>query len=436
MISDDLGQEYKTMSLSLDRIKNFLSARNIEYKKLKYIHIAGTNGKGSTAKMLSEILKDCGYKTGLYTSPHLIKINERIQINSKHISDKDLNFIKKKYGKDFEKYKLTYFEEITAIAFIYFVKKKADIVVLETGLGGRYDATNIITPLVSVITSIGLDHTEVLGNTLKKIAFEKAGIIKENVPSVCGKIPQEAMKEIVRVAKDNNSQVFAFGKDFYAELIRYEQKKNFQCITYNVQCIMYNKRQEQQKKGRFELSLLGNAQIYNAAVVLKTCELLKNKLKKIDFNTIKKTLKNIKWPARFDTRKVKIKNKKCSLIIDGGHNEQAVENFLDLYKKSPFYKKENKLCFAIMREKNYKKVIEKVSEEFKYINLIKLDNSRAVNPKVLKKEFSKYINGKNINIYDNISEMFENVKNNETIIILGSFFLAGKVIKFVEDNLL
>ncbi len=421
MISSDLGQEYKTMSLGLDRIRNFLSDNNIGYKKLKYIHIAGTNGKGSTAKMLATIFENCGYKTGLYTSPHLIKINERIQIDGKYISDKDLSFIEKKYDKAFDKYGLTYFERITAIAFAYFVKNKTDIVVLETGLGGRYDATNIITPLTSVITSIGLDHTEILGKTLKQIAFEKAGIIKENIPVVCGNIPEKALKEICKIAKNKNSQTFLFGKDFNAEFLKYNRNKNSQYVMYN-------------SKTKFEVSLLGKSQVYNVAVVLKTCELLKEKLKNINFNVVKKSLKNIYWPARFDVRKLKIKNKNFSLIIDGGHNEQAVENFLNLYKESPFYKKDGKLCFAIMREKNYKKVIKMLSHNFKNINLIELNNSRAVDTKISEKEFLKYTNKENIRIYDNINDFIDDINDNENVVVLGSFFLAGEVIKFIENK--
>lgn len=423
MISSDLGQEYKTMSLGLDRIKNFLSDQNIEYDRLKYIHIAGTNGKGSTAKMLSTILENCGYKTGLYTSPHLVKINERIQINSEYISDKELKSIEKKYDKDFKKYRLTYFERITAIAFIYFVKKKTDVVILETGLGGRYDATNVVTPLVSVITSIGLDHTEILGKTLQKIAFEKAGIIKKSVPVVCGNIPASALKEIYKVARKNSSDVFVFGRDFDAKLIGYS--KLFNCSTVQ----LFNLQTDFLK-----ISLLGQSQVVNSAVVLKVCELLKEKLNKISFNIVKKSLKNIKWPARFDIKKIKIKNRKYSFIIDGGHNVQAVENFLELYKRSPFYKNKNKLCFAIMQEKNYKKVIKMIACEFKNISLVKLDNSRVVDTKVLKKEFSKYIDNKNIHICDDISKVFDDVKNGETVVCLGSFFLAGQFIKYIEET--
>lgn len=421
MISSDLGQEYKTMSLSLTRIKNFLSDQSIGYEKLKYIHIAGTNGKGSTAKMLATILENCGYKTGLYTSPHLIKLNERIQVNSEYINNRYLKLIEKKYDKDFEKYKLTYFEKITAIAFIYFVKKKTDIVVLETGLGGRYDATNIITPLISIITSIGLDHTEVLGKTLKEIAFEKAGIIKKNVPVVCGNIPKSAFREIYKVAKEKNSRVYAFDRDFRAKLTEYN--KLFNCSTIQ----LFNLQMKFVKLG-----LLGQAQAYNVATVIKTCEILKENLDKIDFKIVKKSLKNIKWPARFDIRKININNKKCSFIIDGGHNVQAVENFLNLYKLSPFYKKENKLCFAVMREKDYKKVIKMISCYFRNINLMKLDNSRAVDTKILKKEFSKYIGNDKIRICNEVSELFDDIKNNEITVVLGSFFLAGKILKYIK----
>lgn len=424
MISVEAGKEYKTMLLGLDRITKFLFDLNIDYNKLKYIHIAGTNGKGSTAKTLSDILISSGYKTGLYTSPHLIKINERIQINSLPITDRQLISLDKKYADISKKYKLTYFEYITALAFIYFVKNKVDIVVLETGLGGRFDATNIVTPLISVITSIDFDHTEVLGNTIKKIAFEKAGIIKENVPVVCGKMQNNAVTEIKKVAKKKNAPIYRFDKDFSARNISYNWKQFTQKIKY---CGL-------NKNLTLDYSLLGNSQIYNLATVLCVCELLQQVLNKIKFNNIKKVCKNIKWNARFDIRKVKINNKKCSFVIDGAHNIQAVENFLTLYKKSPFYKKKTKLLFAVMQEKDFKTVIKKVATNFSDISLLKVNNSRAVDTNILKKEFSKYIDTKNIYIYDTEKDFFDNIKNNDVYICLGSFYLAGTILKFTEET--
>ncbi|MCR4663112.1 MAG: hypothetical protein K5622_04410 [Endomicrobiaceae bacterium] len=422
MISIESGKEYKTMLLGLDRIKNFLSAINISYDKLKYIHIAGTNGKGSTAKTISEILIKSGYKTGLYTSPHLIKINERIQINSLPVSDKKLKFLDKKYSVISKKYELTYFEYITALAFIYFVDNKVDIAVLETGLGGRFDATNIVTPLISVITSIDFDHTEVLGNTIKKIAFEKAGIIKDNVPVVCGNIKSSALTEIKKVAKKKKSPLYCFNKDFFAESISYNWKQLTQKIKY---CGL-------NKNLIINFSLLGKSQVYNLATVLCICEILKKTLTKIKFSVIKTVCKNIKWPARFELKKINGNN--CSFIIDGAHNIQAIENFLSLYKESPFYKKETKLLFAVMQEKDFKTVIKKVAKNFSDISLLKVNNSRAVNIKVLKKEFSKYIDKKNIYTYDTEKQFFANIKNNDVYICLGSFYLAGTILNFVEET--
>jgi len=424
MISVEAGKEYKTMLLGLDRITKFLFDLNIDYNKLKYIHIAGTNGKGSTAKTISEILISSGYKTGLYTSPHLIKINERIQINSLPITDRQLTSLDKKYADISKKYKLTYFEYITALAFIYFVKSKVDIVVLETGLGGRFDATNIVTPLVSVITSIDFDHTEILGSTIKKIAFEKAGIIKDTVPVVCGNIKSHAVTEIKKVAKKKKATIYILNKDFSAKNISYNWKQFTQKIKY---CGL-------NKNLTTDFGLLGNSQIYNLATVLCVCEILSKLSLKINFKAIKSVCKNIKWAARFDIRKVKINNKKCSFIIDGAHNIQAIENFLSLYKKSPFYKKETKLLFAVMQEKDFKNVIKKVAKNFSNVSLLKINNSRAADINILKKEFSKYIDKKNICTYDTEKEFFGNIKNNDVCICLGSFYLAGTILKFIEET--
>lgn len=424
MISVESGKEYKTMVLGLDRIKKFLSDIGTEYNRIKYIHIAGTNGKGSTAKTISEILINSGYKTGLYTSPHLIKINERIQINSLPITDKQLKSLDKKYSDISKRYKLTYFEYITALAFIYFVKNKVDIVVLETGLGGRLDATNIVTPLLSVITSIDFDHTEILGNSLKKISVEKAGIIKKNVPVICGNINNSALSVIKKVAKEKNAKIFVYNKDFKARHKSYNWKKLTQEINY---CGLNNNLE-------INFSLLGNSQVYNLAMAVCACEVLKRDLPKIKFSVIKKVCKNIKWPARFDCRKYKINGKKCSFVIDGAHNIQAIENFVSVYKKSPFYKKKTKLLFAVMQEKDVKAVIKKLSKVFDTVSLLKVENSRAADIKDLQKEFSKYIDNGNIFTFDTAKQFFENIKNNDVYICLGSFYLAGTILNFIEET--
>ena len=177
------------IELGLERITKVLNAFENPHKKIKCIHIAGTNGKGSVCIMLSNILTNAGYKTGLYTSPHILKYDERIKINNIDISDEDLNNLTKIVlnKADEEDVYLTEFEILTVCAFLYFAKNNADIAILETGLGGRLDATNVVQPVLSIITSIDMDHTERLGDSIEKIAYEKAGIIKPNAPVVISK---------------------------------------------------------------------------------------------------------------------------------------------------------------------------------------------------------------------------------------------------------
>lgn len=423
MIFSSKFNEYKQINLGLDRIKSVLYQASIEYNKIKYIHIAGTNGKGTTAKLLSDIFISSGYKTGLYISPHLIKINERIKINSKDISDNTLKEIKRKYYYLFKKHNLTYFEQITAIAFIYFCEQKVDICILETGLGGRFDATNIINPLVSIITTVALDHTEILGNTISKIAFEKAGIIKQNVPVVCGNMPNAALKQILTVAKNKSSKTYIFNKDFYAKNLNYDWGKYTQTVFYKGIRLSSN----------FVYSLLGQSQIYNFAVVLCVFEILKEKFKNLKLNKIKKIFETVKFEARFDIRDFSCNGKKIKLIIDGAHNIQAINNFLQLYKQSPLKNKKQNVIFAVMEEKNYKNIIKKIASIANKVYLVNIDNERAVKQDILFEYFAKYIRKENI-IKGSIKNCFKKLKNNETVLCIGSFFLAGNIIKFIEDN--
>ncbi|MCK5761238.1 MAG: bifunctional folylpolyglutamate synthase/dihydrofolate synthase, partial [Candidatus Delongbacteria bacterium] len=172
------------MKLGLENIENLLKHGNIDIEKLKTVHVAGTNGKGSTSNMISQVLTENGYKTGLFTSPHLVSFNERIRINGEMISDENLSGLIHDIKGGIEKYNCTFFEASTAIAFKYFIEKNVDIAIIEVGLGGRLDSTNVITPIVSVITGIDFDHTAHLGNSIVEIAREKAGIIKEGIPVV------------------------------------------------------------------------------------------------------------------------------------------------------------------------------------------------------------------------------------------------------------
>lgn len=291
----------------LGRTQKLLSLMGDPHKKLKYIHIAGTNGKGSTAAMTASILRKAGYKTGLYTSPYIYRFNERMQIDGEQISDEELAQITawiKPLAQSMEE-SPTEFELVSCIAFEYFMRNGCDIVVLEVGMGGALDSTNVIpTPEVAVITNIGLDHTDVLGKTVEEIAETKAGIIKEGGSAVVyrGTPGVEAVFEKVCAER----HVSLKKADFESlKLLRHGlEGQVFDCGS----------------RKALELPLLGDHQLHNAAVVLGVMDTLIEKGWKITEENIRTGLRDVSWPGRFD-----IMRRKPLFIIDGGHNPQCIE---------------------------------------------------------------------------------------------------------------
>jgi dihydrofolate synthase/folylpolyglutamate synthase len=285
--------------------------------KFKSIHIAGTNGKGSTSHMLAAILQQAGYKTGLYTSPHLKDFRERIKINGEMISHEFVVDFVERTKTISEEIKPSFFELTVAMAFDYFEKEKIDVAVIETGLGGRLDSTNIITPILSIITNIGYDHTDLLGNTLEKIAFEKAGIIKPGVPVVIGEYLPETKKVFIEKAKQCNSPIY-FAQDEYAvSNINY----SMQLLSCDVTSTEHNITET------FELDLNGLYQTKNIRTVLCAEGLLMQlgfNLKNADE---KQALKNVKkltgLYGRWD-----VISSNPTIVLDVAHNEDGVKQLL------------------------------------------------------------------------------------------------------------
>ena len=233
-------------------------------KKFKSIHIAGTNGKGSTSHMLAAILQKAGYKTGLYTSPHLKDFRERIRLNGQMISEQEVTEFVSKYKNEVLKIGCSFFEWSVGLAFDFFAKQKVDIAVIETGLGGRLDSTNVITPVLSVITNISYDHMDMLGDTLEKIAREKAGIIKTNVPVVIGETTDETKNVFIQKAGEMNAPVFFADQEMKAE----EVKGNINSVTYKIQPL------RNRASSEITLDLIGPYQSKNIVTVLKSIEVL------------------------------------------------------------------------------------------------------------------------------------------------------------------
>lgn len=316
----------------LDNMKALLSALGNPQNGLEFIHVAGTNGKGSVTCMLSNILKCSGFKVGMNTSPYIESFNERLQIDNVPIESEKLvrytNIVAeavKKLNKD-GIYPIE-FEIITAIGFLYFRDEKCDYVILECGLGGRFDATNVIeNPQISVICSLGLDHTEILGDTIEKIAFEKAGIIKDNCPvAVYSEIASSAYDVIEKRAKDCSSPL-------------YRADSSYEILSCSSDGTVFT------LGGReYKISLLGEHQVKNAALAICAAENLKNS---VSYEAIQAGISSARWKCRFE--------KIGSFIIDGAHNFEGISSFVksvETYIESP----ENVFVTGMLNDKNFEK---------------------------------------------------------------------------------
>ncbi|QER42097.1 bifunctional folylpolyglutamate synthase/dihydrofolate synthase [Thermodesulfobacterium sp. TA1] len=322
----------------LTRITKVLARLGNPQKKLKIIHVAGTNGKGSTSAILAELLKHQGFKVGLYTSPHLFKLNERFKVNGQDIPDEILESLIKEVKEKSQDLNLTFFEVTTAVAFLYFFQEKVDFAVIECGMGGRLDATNVIFPKVSIITNVGLEHTKYLGDTLEKIAYEKAGIIKRGVPCVLGNIKPQALPVFLQRLSQVKAQGYFLNKDFRVI-------KNKQLWDYHG---------EKTFKNMF-LNLLGDYQGENLGCALKTLEILENnKFLSIDEKAVRKALKQVRWKGRYE--KIKVKTKE--FLIDVAHNLDGVEALVkDLIAKEG-YKKRFLLILGVTNEDGQKPYLD------------------------------------------------------------------------------
>ncbi|MBQ9244659.1 bifunctional folylpolyglutamate synthase/dihydrofolate synthase [bacterium] len=383
------------INLGLERIEAILNLLGNPQNNIKIIHIAGTNGKGSVAATLSNILKCSGYKTGLYTSPHLVEYTERIKINNTDIDKNEFTQYLNKicHLADNNRIELTEFEILTAIAYKYFSDNNVDFAIMETGMGGRYDATNVCkNPILSIITSISLDHTDRLGNTIEKIAYEKAGIIKQNCPVVIAK-DNQGFKVIENVAKTNNSPLFITEKDIE--------------ITKQRIAIINGK--------EYDFPLIGLYQKKNLALVMTAVDFLIKKGYKIN---IKEGLSTVKWAARLEFIPEK------NILIDGAHNPDAAQ---ELKKSLDYYfNDEPKLyIYSTINTKDYKTVAKILFKPDDEIYFYEFNHKNAVKYEEYKNNVSwlKNIKKLDINDFDKI------IQSKKLKIITGSLYMIGEIYK-------
>ena len=360
--------------------------------KFKSIHVAGTNGKGSTSSMLASILQKAGYKVGLYTSPHLKDFRERIRINGEMISEDFVVDFVAQNKSFFEANQLSFFEMTVGLAFDYFAKEQVDVAVIEVGMGGRLDSTNVITPLVSVITNIGFDHTQFLGDTLPKIAAEKAGIIKSNIPVVIGEYSEEIKPVFVAKAKYENASIY-FAQDNPE-------------VTY-------------------ECALLGDYQVHNKKTVLQAIELLQSQFN-IEEKHVKLGLKNVIQNTGLLGRWQILKQKPFT-VCDTAHNSHGLKIVLNQIQKHQF--ETLHVVLGVVNDKDLDSILPLFPKNANYY-FCKPNVPRGLEPQILQKKATEF--GLSGEVFNSVSEAYEEAinlaKDSDFIYIGGSTFVVAEIV--------
>ena len=394
----------------LERIQALLDAMGNPERKCKFVHVTGTNGKGSTCAMVASILRKAGYKTGLYTSPYLIRFNERIQINGEQISDADIceltEYVKPFAESIFER--PTEFEMVTAIGFEYFARHKCDIVVCEVGMGGEFDATNVIpAPEAAVICNIGLDHTEVLGDTLEKIAGAKAGIIKPGCDAVLYRERPSVEAVFEERCKALNAPLHKADFD------------SLHLLSHSLEGQVF----DWERFHALRLPLLGEHQLHNAAVALTTARVLQKRGWKITDEQIREGIESVRWPGRFE-----LMRKDPMFIIDGGHNPQCIEALVrNIRDYLPG--RELTVLTGVLGDKDFHCMYRDVAQYTKEFITITPANPRALTAEKLAdylRQFGKPVTACDV-VADGVRLAIEHAGKDGVVLCYGSLYMIGDI---------
>ncbi len=398
------------IKLGLEQIKKLLNRLDNPHQNLKFIHLAGTNGKGSTAAILSAALQNCDFNIGFYSSPHLISIKERFRYNNDLISDNDFVQILNEMKPVIEQMKSeghcpTFFEITTAMSFLYFKKMNVDFVILETGMGGRFDATNVVNSICSIITSISIDHKDYLGDTIAKIAYEKAGIIKDNSIVFTGEVPKEAMRVIEEESHLRNSQLISIENCEVRNWRIVNDNPKYQSFYINDTLI--------------NLSLNGKYQIKNAKLAFTVLKHLSEEYN-FSFDKAIAGFAKVSWNGRFQIID--------RFIIDGAHNPEAakllVSSLNDYFPNEKF-----NIIFANFADKDTNKILEILAP---IANKIIFTSLKSIREDINSKEFAENAEQKykiKTEYASNINDAFQFISQTEKTLFTGSLYLAGEVLQ-------
>jgi dihydrofolate synthase/folylpolyglutamate synthase len=404
--------------LGLDTIKGILKALGNPHNNFSCIHVAGTNGKGSVAAALSSILYQSGYKVGLYTSPHLVRFNERICINNRQISNADVvksyQAVKQVHHGDRSP---TFFEFATAMALFEFDRQRVDWAVIETGMGGRFDATNVIQPALSIITNVSMEHRDYLGNTLAQISREKAGIIKQGAPVVTAIKQKQARAVVQRVAAKKSAPLYIMGKDFK---VRRQGAAKFS--YYGIENTWHN----------LHTTLLGHYQVENAALAIAACELLNKNKAEITEKNIHAGLKRTRWPGRLE-----IVSENPLVILDGAHNLIAARNLAKFLSKN-LASRRITLVVGILDDKPYESMLKSLLPVCSSAIITRAKTDRALAPQRLYAAAKKII--RDVTIIPEVAAAAQKAvataRPDDVICIAGSLYVVGEAKEAIEKGLI
>ncbi|MEB6547940.1 bifunctional folylpolyglutamate synthase/dihydrofolate synthase [Heyndrickxia sporothermodurans] len=402
----------------LERMEWMMKKLGSPEKKLKVIHIGGTNGKGSTVTYLRSILNEAGYRVGTFTSPYIETFNERISVNGQPITDEEIIQLVNSIQPFVEEIEttnlgsLTEFEVITVMAIYYFAyMNPMDMTIFEVGLGGRLDSTNILQPILSIITNIGMDHVNILGHTVAEIAFEKAGIIKNEIPVITGAKQKEALEVIKNKSKDMNAKLFISKDDFKVENIRTLHRGEQFTFSYS--------------NGQYQnlvINMLGKHQIENAILAIGAAIFLH-----IDEPMIREGLKKAFWPGRME-----VLSEHPFVIVDGAHNPEGINSLINTLQEHFPYKKK-KMIFAALSDKELTNMIQPLAKLDAEVYFTEFDFPRAASAEEL---FSLHLLPQakvNKNWKKLLEEMFNALEENEMLIISGSLYFISNVKLFFKE---
>jgi len=413
--------------MGLEQVSILLNNLGNPEKTLNFIHVAGTNGKGSVCAILASALKGLGYKVGFYSSPHLVSLRERFRINGEGISRKNLAelidytwpLVERLYSKDI---RLTFFEVTVSMAALYFAREKCDFVLWETGLGGRLDSTTVVSPIVTAITGIGLDHEKYLGDTEEKIAFEKAGIIKKNIPVFVGKMSASAFRVIKKVAKEKTAPLFNIDEKIlsFRKEVDETSLKGWHFSKINRKNQVYFKTSEKENNNNYYLPFPGEAQPDNMRLAHIILEFLSKKFN-FSLKTALESIRNLKWYGR-------IQQLSDGKILDGAHNPQGISSLVKTLQNS-FNHQKFTIIFGCLEERNPEKAIPILSQIAKHFIFVPIDSSR---PCFLPEKILDIANKIGCitpcSVMSSLKGALELTKNKRNILITGSLYLAGEAL--------